>query len=109
MKIVKMISYEESEKYIDLGFSGGFFNGGMRWKDYIETKPKEAYERLEVIRKYVIDNNLKINGPEHQEFGIPLFDDDIVTCFTYRGWGDLLAGIWSEEENEDYDYMSFYC
>jgi hypothetical protein len=31
-----------------------------------------------------------------------------VATFSYRGWGDIMAAIWSEEENKDYNYMDFY-
>jgi hypothetical protein len=40
--------------------------------------------------------------------GVPVFEDETISTFSYRAWGDLLSAIWSEEENKDYNYMAFY-
>ena len=47
---------------------------------------------------------------EHQndDHGVPKSDDDTVGLFSFRSWGDLMAAIWSEEEDKDYDYLNFY-
>ena len=39
---------------------------------------------------------------------MPLFSDGKVATFSFRGWGDLMAAIWSEAEDKDYGYMDFY-
>lgn len=110
-KVVKWISFEDAEEREEaIGGLGGFFSNGMRWKDYIEIWNDERVFYAEAIRKDVLKNNIKLTGQEHQESnnGVPVFDDGKVGTFSYRAWGDLMAAIWSEEEDKDYHYMDFY-
>jgi hypothetical protein len=37
-----------------------------------------------------------------------MFSDGSVATFSLRGWGDLLAAVYSERDNKDYCYMDFY-
>ena len=111
MEVVGMISYDESKnKEESFGGFGGFFSEGMRWANYIDRVKDEYKEYPEAIRRYIVKHGIKQGGDWHQtaDDGVPLFDDDTVATFSYRAWGDLLAAIWSEEENEDYHYMDFY-
>ena len=115
MKIKKWISYDEASKYNEAPCSGwgGWFNWeskGMRWQDYIEIWKPHVVPYIEAIREDVIRKNLRLTGADHQNHseGVPLFDDDTVGCFSYRGWGDLMAAVWSEKENKDYCYLDFY-
>jgi len=89
---------------------GGFFKHGMRWDDYT-SKLSDKIEYLEAIRKEVLRKNIRITSREHQsrvDPGVPFFSDGTALLFTMRAWGDLMAAIWSTEENEDYWYMDFY-
>ena len=121
MKVIDWISYEEAEKRKEVvGSFGGFFDNGMRWQNYLEhvessglhlaawTTPEVEY--LEAIRASVLEKQLRLTGQDHQysEHGVPVFDDGTVAMFSYRGWGDLMAAIWSEAEDTDYNYMDFY-
>lgn len=111
--VKEWVSHNEAEIYTVScgGVSGGWFNRsneGHRWKDYIKTFDDNVKLYLEAIRKEVIDNNLKFGGNTHREEMTPLFSDDTIGRFSYRAWGDLMAAIWSEEENKDYDYTYFY-
>jgi len=115
MKVKEWIAYIDIEEYKEApcGGMGDWFNWkekGQRWKDYIELCEPEAVPYLEAIRSSVLEKKLKITGQQHQfiENGVPLFEDNTVALFTFRGWGDLMAAIWSEEEDIDYDYMDFY-
>ena len=122
MKVIKWISYKESEKYPEsVSCLGGWFNAGyihpgkenekgQRWKDYIEIWKDEVKPYLEAIRKDVLKKGFKLTGENHQYSpdGVPLFEDKTVASFSYRAWGDLMAAIWSEEEDKDYSYMDFY-
>jgi len=94
------------------GGFGGWFNWGnnkdQRWQDYIKVYHDDQKPYLETIRKEIVKNKFRFGGDRHQENMIPLFSDDTVGCFSYRAWGDLMAAIWSEEENKDYSYMDFY-
>jgi len=113
--VVEWIGWSEIEKYpkSPLGFLGGFFNwreSGMRWKDYLAAIPAEARPYAEALRKEVVATGKRITGEQHQygSKGVPVFSDGTVATFSYRGWGDIMAAIWSEEENKDYNYMDFY-
>lgn len=99
----------EQENRPDIGTMGGFFQDGMRWKDYLE-RGGLADEYAEAMRRDVIKRNLREDGGWHQnsEKGIPLFTDGKVALMSFRAWGDLLAAIWSEHDNRDYCYMDFY-
>lgn len=116
MHVEKMISYDEAEqiensgKY-SIGCCGGWFGflKPMRWEDYLKIWKPEAHIYCEAFREYVLQNRLKRGGDWHQETeGAPLFSDGTAATFSYRAWGDILAAIWSEEENKDYSYMDFY-
>lgn len=91
--------------------SGGWFDNGHRWADYIETWSNPATPYLEALRADIIAKGIRYTGEQHQytDDGVPLFDDGHVATFSYRGWGDLMAAIWSTEEDKDYSYMDFYC
>jgi len=113
--VKKWIHYGTASNFPEApcGGLGGWFNfneRGQRWKDYKEAFKKITHPYIEAIRKSVIDNHLKITGQEHQysDHGVPLFSDGRASTFSYRAWGDIMAAIWSEEENKDYSYMDFY-
>lgn len=113
MEVVEWIAYEVADEVPDeknVGGMGGFFNSGMRWKDYLAAFGEEYHPYAEAIKKNVLELRLKIGGDDHQysENGVPLFSDGKVASFSYRGWGDLMAAIWAEEEDRDYSYMDFY-
>lgn len=104
---------EANEKEDSVGGMGGFFNfsqKGQRWKDYLARQKPDDHSRIEAIRKSVLRKRLRLTGDEHQHSpsGVPLFNDDTVGTFSMRGWGDLMAAIWSEEEDKDYSYIMFY-
>ena len=113
-QVVDRISYDDiGEREEAMGGLGGFFNfneEGMRWKDYIEIWIDEAKPYAEAIRESVLQRGSLLTGSEHQRSanGVPLFDDGKVGSFSYRAWGDIMAAIWSEAENKDYNYMDFY-
>lgn len=115
MEVIKMIPYEEADKLVDkygetIGGLGGYFADGMRWKDYAEMFTESGKEYAEAFRKYILEKKLKHGGDWHQNSpeGAPLFSDGKAATFSYRAWGDIMAAIWSEKENVDYNYMSFY-
>lgn len=113
MKVIKWISYDEAENYTSnsfVGGLGGFFENGMRWKDYEDGYTPEALQFIAALRKEILEKSLKISGEQHQykENCAPLFEDGTVALYSYRAWGDLMAAIWSEEENKDYSYFDFY-
>ena len=114
MQVVKMICYSESDNYpCSFGGLGGWFSNGMRWKDYASKFVGDAADTLknaEAFREYIIAHKIRNSGAWHQTAnnGVPLFEDNTVATFSYRAWGDLLAAVWSTEDNKDYHYMDFY-
>lgn len=115
MKVVKMIPYDQAALIVEkhgqtIGGFGGFFDQGMRWKDYVCLFTGEGIERVEALRRYIIDNKIKQGGDWHQSdvHGAPLFSDGKAATYSFRAWGDLLAAVWSEKEDKNYSYMSFY-
>ena len=112
MKVKKWISYDEANGYNEApcGGIGGFFQDSMRFNDYITTFKKKAYPYILAIQDSIVKNKIKLTGAEHQtcDNAVPLFDDNTVATYSYRAWGDLMAAIWSEEEDKDYMYMDFY-
>lgn len=115
IEVVSWISCETAEEYNDApcGGMGGWFNWngkGQRWKDYIDVWNEISIPYLEAIRRAVLKNKIRITGDLHQynSDGVPLFNDGTVATFSFRGWGDLMAAIWSEAEDKDYNYMDFY-
>lgn len=113
-KVVDWISYDDiGGREEAISGMGGFFDfneKGMRWKDYIEIWKDEVKPYAEAIRESVLQRGSLLTGSEHQSSanGVPLFDDGKIGSFSYRAWGDLMAAIWSEKENKDYNYMDFY-
>lgn len=121
--VEKWISYEEADgKPESCGGLGGWFGrdyetgewrkkNGHRWADYIRRMGEAELPYLEAIRKDVVERKVRYNGRDHQneDDGVPMFSDGSVGTFSYRAWGDLMAAIWSTEENKDYCYMDFYC
>lgn len=97
----------------NLGGLGGFFNmhvGGQRWHDYISRWPVISRPYIEALRAHIVANRIRRGGFWHQDSsvsGVPHFDDG--TCFqaSMRGWGDLLAAVWSQEDGRDYCYTYF--
>ena len=113
MKVIGWIDYNQVEKWMDesIGGFGGFFKDGMRWEDYISSAPECGIKYYEALRDIIILENLKYTGSQHQHLdgGVPVFADGTIATFSFRAWGDLMAAIWSTEENKDYSYMDFYC
>ena len=119
-KVVKWVPLKEvSDKEVAIGGAGGFFNAGMihedvdkmgmRWNDYLKYLSEEEKPYAEAIRSKVITDSLRIDGMGHQHGGYtPLFDDGTIGFFSLRSWGDIMAAIWSDEEDKNYSYMEFY-
>lgn len=110
--VVEWGQYEVHEEQ-SLGWLGGWFNfkeSGHRWKDYLENFTPEVHPYIEAVRQCVLEKGLRLTGAEHQysSEGQPKFSDGKVLSLSYRAWGDLMAAIWSEAEDKDYNYMDFY-
>jgi len=85
----------------------GFFEQGMRWKDYQKRVFDTEMGHVEALRSEIVDKQIRITGMDHHEKYIPLFNDETIACLSVCSWGDLMAAIWSEEEDKDYSYRDF--
>ena len=109
ISVVNWSEYDAPEDAASIGWWGGFFENGMRWKDYVENFDPEVHPYLEAARKSAVDTKIKATGMEHQYRGItPVFSDGRYFAMTFRAWGDFMAAVWSEEEDRDFSYMDFY-
>lgn len=112
--VIRWTSYDKVEPSPrNIGGWGGFFAKGMRWEDYIDNFDDETAWKIpyfEVLRREIIEKKIRHCGQWHQSSleGAPIFIDGTTGLFSYRAWGDLMAAIWSTEENRDYGYMDFY-
>jgi len=114
MKIEFTTYKDASENYpaSEFGGMGGFFDKGMRWQDYLSIWIPEVHPQLEALRSAIIAAEIKCTGEERQHSDMhtaPIFPDGTAATYSYRAWGDLMAAIWSTEDDEDYTYMTFYC
>lgn len=112
MKVIGWISYDEAADHEEsIGGLGGFFERGMRWKDYADIYNDKGREYAEALRAAILERELRYSGSQHQNShdGVPVFSDGTVATFSYRAWGDLMAGVWSEHQDQDYSYVDFYC
>lgn len=111
IEVVDWISDAESEgKEVAIGGMGGFFDNGMRWKDYLSVIDLKWHPYAEAIRRDVVKRGITMTGYAHQydSDGVPVFSDGKIGSFSFRAWGDIMAAIWAEEKNQDYNYMCFY-
>jgi len=110
-------------------FPRSLFDASHRWKDYLAFLKEVDIERMkdqemwlgrtlnytlqeyaEAFRKEILSIGLWVGGDWHQhQGGVPLFSDGTVGSWSYRAWGDIMAAIWSEYYDKDYNYMDFYC
>ena len=64
-----------------------------------------------ILRESIIKNQIGWTGKSMQDFGyetVPLWSNGKVDTYSWRAWGDLMAAVWSSEDNKDYSYMDFY-
>ncbi len=100
----------KSEDLMDIGGWGGFIQPIHRWGDYVSGMIDEFVPYFEALRKDIIARGLRRGGDWHQNApdGVPVFDDGAIGFFSLRGWGDLMAATWSEEDGRGYSSMDFY-
>ena len=111
---VTVVGWDQYDHDADtIGWMGGWFNfheNGMRWADYLTEIYPPLQQYVEAVRAKVIEDGLRdITGARHQNGWAPKFSDGKVMRLSYRAWGDLMAAIWSEYDDEDHNYMEFYC
>lgn len=120
---VEWISYDTATERLskneleERGGLGGFFQDGMRWKDYLDniSDDHDTVADLEAIRGSIVEQRIWQGGDWHQGSGggspdesVPVCDGKRAWLFSFRAWGDLLAAVWSTALDRDFHYMAFY-
>ena len=64
IEVKKFITYKEAAKLEaegrgTIGGLGGFFQKGMRWKDYLDCFYPKGQEYAEALRRYIVKNKIK--------------------------------------------------
>ncbi len=98
----------------NIGGSGGWFDAkeGHNWERYLNEFCKDVHQHLNMLRDDIIKREIWQCGDWHQKNNIecvPVFSDGFHFSGSYRGWGDLMAAVWSSVYNVKYNYMHFYC
>ena len=105
MEIVDNIGPDGADMSIDqIPIIGGFFDRGMRWPHYRE---RWYAGRIDDVRTFIVENKIRVCGDYMEERHI-LLDSGERWFFSMRAWGDLMAAVWSTEEDKDFHYIDFY-
>jgi len=124
IKVAEWISHGEADRFDEddnLGGWGGWFGVergkeeaehdrvSHRWKDFIDGVEEEFHPHFEALRRDVVARGIRGGGSWHQydDAGVPVFSDGAYITCTMRGWGDIMAAIWAEEDDQDYTYVDF--
>jgi uncharacterized protein CbrC (UPF0167 family) len=65
----------------------------------------EACEEL--VKEHCRRKNIRITGTKHQEKYLPIIDEKYVFLLSMRGWGSLMAELWSEVDGVQYEYANW--
>jgi type IV secretion system protein VirD4 len=92
MEVVRMVGFEDAQMYPQWGVHKYFDDF---WK---------------FIKEYIVKNNIKMTGAEHQKYGIPLIENNgTVYAFTlsYEKWGKLMAEAFDPDNKNDLAYLKW--
>lgn len=83
----------------------------VEWDEYRAAFVESVHPYLDAVRASIIEKEIRGDGSWHQEDpeGTPVFSDGKVLGLSMRAWGDLMAAIWTTEDDKQYSYMDFYC
>jgi len=71
---------------------------------------RDFYDYWSFIKKYLVKNNIKMTGAEHQKYGVPLIENNgTVYAFTlsYKKWGKLMAEAFDPDNTEKPAYLKW--
>jgi type IV secretion system protein VirD4 len=91
-KVIKMVSYEEGEKFLNCSEQENFQNF---W---------------DFVKRYIVKNNIKMTGCEHQYYGVPLIEYGGKTyafSLSYAKWGRLMAEAFEPENKDEMAYCKW--
>jgi hypothetical protein len=94
MKVVKMIEWEDAEKYPQCEEQNNF-------RDFWNC-----------VKKFLVEKNIKINGSWHQnwDYGVPLIEYEgklYAFAVSMRRWGQLMAEAFNPNNKEPLAYVDW--
>jgi len=92
MKVIKMLSYKDADKYPD-------------WR-----KQENRDDFWEFVKKYLVENNIKMCGRAHQFFGVPIIEDKgkiYAFALSCGGWGQLMAEAFEPKSKDKMAYCKW--
>ena len=113
-KVVEFISFVEASCMVQHPFIDELntiqIHEGMRWGDYVNYFKPESRPHLEELREAVIDNHIFCNSWKYQRelMACPLFDDGTSVTYSRVAWANLMAAVWSSEDDKDYTTQDFF-
>jgi hypothetical protein len=112
---VLTVTWQSYDSTADLpGFNLSDLGAGNQiapnWAAYLVDYAVEWHPHLDAIRQSIIENKVWAGGDWHQysAHGVPVLSDGHFLGCSYRGWGGLLAAIWTSELEKHFTYMDFY-
>jgi hypothetical protein len=90
VKITGIVSQTEYQNYIDIDDSDLDFD-----------------ECWTLVKRYCMENNVRLTGIEYQDKYLPIIDNKYVFLISLRTWGSLMAEIWSEVDGVEYSYADW--
>src|ERR1700733_6780739 len=119
MHVDKWITYADADGKDEngLGGWGGWFGydnsqgaqgdpwrtAHHRWSDYLDNFDPEIHPMLEELRGSIIANKIRCTGcePQFGDAAVALWSNGKVDTYSFRAWGDLMAAVWSTEDDKD--------
>jgi len=92
MKVIKMVDYYEGRKYPDC------------------HKQENFNEFWDFVKDYLVINNIKMTGPEHQGYGTPLIEyKGKIFAFSLSNgkWGKLMAEAFDPNNKDEMAYCNW--
>jgi type IV secretion system protein VirD4 len=92
MKLIKMVSLEEGQAFPQC-------NRQENYNDY-----------WDFVKEYLVKNNIKMTGNEHQSYGVPLIENNgniyafLLSC---SKWGKLMAEAFDPDNKDNSAYMKW--
>ncbi|GBR77421.1 hypothetical protein RDn1_080 [Candidatus Termititenax dinenymphae] len=92
MHVIDMISWQEADKYLDC------------------ENQENLDDFLKCVKEYILKNNIRIGGFEHQRNGVPLIEyngQKYAFLIGLRAWGALMAEALEPENKDEYAYCKW--
>jgi len=92
MKVLRMVSFEEGQNYIDCHTQNNF-------NDF-----------WEFVKEYLVKKKIKMTGPEHHGYGVPIIEYNgkiFAFSLSYRKWGEIMAEAFEPDNKDEMAYCNW--